>query len=98
MKGEGKEPGAGVVSWRTSPWTGSRAGRGQEGQSHGNGKLIRATETPHVVWRAGAGRNRLRERPGLSCGKWEVVEHLSATMSCSDHQTRSDIRIILKVS
>lgn len=73
----------------TSPWTGSRgrevAGRGQGGAreeaggvtavaSHRDMKLTGALASPHVVCKAGAGRNRWRGRQGLPRGKWEAVE------------------------
>lgn len=70
-------------------------------------KQIGAVETPHVVWKAGSGRNRLNERSGLSCSKWEVVESLGRVlthladrwrMSCTHLQPRGDMRIILKVN
>lgn len=36
VNGEGKEPGTGVVSWRTSPWT-WKQGREETGRSKSRG-------------------------------------------------------------
>lgn len=48
-------------------------GRLQQGPRHRALEQTRGLETPHMLWKAGAGRNGKRERPGISCRKWEIA-------------------------